>query len=54
MGVAEAFPVGEYIEEELEARGWSQADFADILKRPAQFVSEIISGKKELTRESAA
>lgn len=54
MSVAEAFPVGEYIEEELEARGWSQADFADILKRPAQFVSEIISGKKELTRESAA
>ena len=40
MGVAEAFPVGEYIEEELEARGWSQADFADILKRPAQFVSQ--------------
>lgn len=54
MGVAEAFPVGEYIEEELEARGWSQGDFAHILKRPAQFVSEIISGKKELTRESAA
>lgn len=54
MSVAEAFPVGEYIEDELEARGWSQADFADILKRPAQFVSEIVSGKKELTRESAA
>ena len=28
MGVAEAFPVGEYIEEELEARGWSQADLS--------------------------
>lgn len=51
---AEVFPVGDYIADELEARGWTQTDFADILGRPAQFVSEIISGKKEITRESAA
>lgn len=54
QAVAERFPVGEYLAEELEARGWTQADFADVLGRPAQFVSEIISGKKEITRESAA
>ncbi|MGO2613162.1 MULTISPECIES: HigA family addiction module antitoxin [Corynebacterium] len=37
----------------MDARGWTQAAFAEILGRPAQFVSEIISGKKEITRESA-
>lgn len=51
---AEAFPAGEILGDELEARGWSQADFAEVLDRPTQFVSEIISGKKEITRESAA
>lgn len=54
MNIAEAFPVGEYIADELEARGWSRSDLAEILQRPPQFVSEIITGKKELTRESAA
>jgi HTH-type transcriptional regulator / antitoxin HigA len=53
-GPAEAFPVGEHLLEEIEARGWTQAEFADILGRPAQVISEIISGKKEITRESAA
>jgi HTH-type transcriptional regulator/antitoxin HigA len=52
--LAEAFPPGETLAEELEARHWSQSDFAQILGRPAQFVSEIIAGKKEITRESAA
>jgi HTH-type transcriptional regulator/antitoxin HigA len=52
--LVEAFPPGDFLTEELEARHWSQSDFALILGRPAQFVSEIISGKKEITRESAA
>lgn len=52
--LAEAFPAGEFLADELEARGWTQAEFATIIDRPAQFVSEIISGKKEITRESAA
>jgi HTH-type transcriptional regulator/antitoxin HigA len=52
--LAEVFPAGEYLAEELEERGWTQAEFAEILGRPPQFVSEIISGKKEITRESAA
>ena len=47
-------PVGELLGEELEARSWSQADFAAVLDRPTQFVSEIVTGKKEITRESAA
>ncbi|MGI5506301.1 helix-turn-helix domain-containing protein [Lentzea sp. CA-135723] len=40
--------------EELEARGWTQAEFAEILGRPAQVISEIMSGRKEITRDSAA
>lgn len=51
--LAEVFPVGEMLADELDARAWNQAEFAEILGRPAQFVSEIISGKKEITRESA-
>lgn len=47
-------PVGELLGREIEARGWSQTDFAAILERPTQFVSEIVNGKKEITRESAA
>ncbi len=47
-------PVGELLETELATRGWSQVDFAAVLGRPAQFVSEIVTGKKEITRESAA
>jgi HTH-type transcriptional regulator/antitoxin HigA len=52
--LAEAFPAGEFLADELEARRWTQAEFAAVLDRPAQFVSEIISGKKEITRESAS
>jgi len=51
--LAEIFPVGDMLADELGARGWTQAEFAEILGRPAQFVSEILSGKKEITRESA-
>ncbi|MFF3182064.1 transcriptional regulator [Rhodococcus pyridinivorans] len=47
-------PVGELLGRELDARGWTQADFASVLDRPTQFVSEIVTGKKEITRESAA
>lgn len=52
--LAEAFPAGEILADELDARGWTQAEFAEVLGRPAQFVSEIIAGKKEITRESAS
>lgn len=52
--LVEAFPPGDFLAEELEARHWSQIDFAQILGRPPQFVSEIVAGKKEITRESAA
>lgn len=52
--LADQVPPGEILADELEERHWSQTEFAEILGRPTQFVSEIISGKKEITRESAA
>lgn len=39
--------------ERLARRGWSQGDLAVIMDRPAQWVSEVANGHKEITRESA-
>lgn len=50
---AEVFPPGDFIKEEMEERGWSQADLAHILSRPVQTVNEILSGKKSITPETA-
>jgi len=49
----EAFAPGEYLREELDARGWSQLDLADILGRPPQAVNEIINGKRSITPDTA-
>jgi HTH-type transcriptional regulator/antitoxin HigA len=49
----EAFSPGEYISEELEARGWSQLDLAEILGRPPQAVNEIIKAKRAITPDTA-
>jgi HTH-type transcriptional regulator/antitoxin HigA len=50
---AEAFPPGEYLRDELAERGWAEGEFAEIIGRPAQAVSEILNGKKEITPETA-
>lgn len=50
---AEIFPPGEFIADELEARGWSQIELAEILNRPARLVSELVSGKRAITPETA-
>ena len=50
---AEVFPRGEFLREELEARGWTQADLAKILGRPQHLISEIIDGKRAVTAEVA-
>lgn len=49
----EAFPPGEFIKDELEARGWEQRDLAEIMGRPERLVSELIGGKRALTPETA-
>ena len=43
---AEVFPAGEYLRDELDERGWTVTEFAEILGRPVQAVSEILNGKK--------
>jgi len=50
---AEVFAPGEFIREELEVRGWSQNDLAAILGRPPRVVSEVVTGKRAITPETA-
>lgn len=44
---------GEVLVLMLAHREWTQGAFAEILVRPLQFVNEVISGRKEITRRSA-
>lgn len=50
---AEVFPPGEFLADELDARGWTQEEFAKIIRRPTKVVNEIIMGKKAVTPETA-
>ena len=50
---AEVFSPGELIKDEIDARGWSQAEFAEVLGRPGRLVSELIAGKRAITPETA-
>ncbi|MCX5771622.1 MAG: helix-turn-helix domain-containing protein [Candidatus Hydrogenedentes bacterium] len=50
---AETFAPGEYLKDELEARGWSQIDFAHIIGRDPKTVNMILSGKMRITEDTA-
>jgi len=50
---AEVFPPGEFIREELEARGWTQEDLAQIMGRPVRLVNELVNAKKQITPDTA-
>lgn len=50
---AEVFSPGEFIREEIEARGWMQEDLAEILDRPLRLVNEITTGRRGITPETA-
>lgn len=50
---AEIFPPGEFLRDELDARGWTQSEFAKIIGRPARVVNEVIAGKRGITPETA-
>lgn len=49
----EVFSPGEYIREELEARGWTQDVLATIIDRSPRLVNEIITAKRAITPETA-
>ncbi len=50
---AEVFAPGEIINLELEARGWTQLDLAEILGKSVSNVSQILTGKIGITPETA-
>lgn len=50
---AEVCPPGDILIEELEARGWTQKDLAEIMQRPVQTINEIVKGVKQITPETA-
>jgi HTH-type transcriptional regulator/antitoxin HigA len=50
---AEVFPPGEFLRDELEARGWTQTEFARIIRRPLRLVNEIITGKRDISPDTA-
>jgi HTH-type transcriptional regulator / antitoxin HigA len=50
---AEVFPPGEFLADELAERGWTQTEFAEIIRRPVKLVNEIIAGRKSVTPETA-
>lgn len=50
---AEVFPPGEFLRDELEERGWTQTDLAEILGRPVAMVNEIIAAKRGISPETA-
>ena len=50
---AQIFPPGEFIQEELESRGWTQEELAEIMGRPRRLVNELVAGKKAITPETA-
>lgn len=50
---AVVFPPGETLRDELEERGWTQAEFAEILGRPQSRINEILNGKRAITPDLA-
>jgi HTH-type transcriptional regulator/antitoxin HigA len=50
---AEVFPPCDFLREEMEARGWTAPDLADLLGEIHQFADEILSDERALTPEIA-
>lgn len=48
-----AIPPGEYLSEEIEARGLSRKELAKRMGRPLNAINEIINGKKTITAETS-
>ena len=53
MNVAEIFAPGDFLQEELDARGWTQVEFAEVMGRSQKLVSQLITGKIGITPETA-
>lgn len=44
---------GEILKDELDSRGWTQGDFAEITGKPLQAINAIIAGKRAIIPETA-
>lgn len=53
MDTTEFFAPGEFLRDELQERGWTQADLGEIMGRPTRLINEIIAGKKAITPDTA-
>ncbi len=53
IALAEVFPPGEYLRDELEERGWTQEEFAEIIGKSFKQVNELLSGRAALTAPMA-
>ena len=51
--IAETFPPGEFIQEELDAREWKQIDLAEIIGSSPNVVNELVLGKRSVTPDTA-
>jgi HTH-type transcriptional regulator / antitoxin HigA len=51
--IAKAFPPGDFIKEELDARGWTQHALAQILGRQTSVVSSVVNGKRAISLDIA-
>ncbi len=50
---AEVFPPGDFLREELEERGWTQGDLAEIIGKNLRTVNDVVSGKRGISPETA-
>lgn len=50
---AEPFPPGEYIQQALETRGWTQDDLAEVMGRSRHTIMRLLHGQTAITPESA-
>ena len=50
---ARVSPPGRILSRELDARGWTQRDLAEIMERPPQTINAIVKGNKQITPETA-
>ena len=51
--VAECFLPGDFIREELDERGWTQAHLAEIIGKTPGMVNKLINGKRKVTPDIA-
>jgi HTH-type transcriptional regulator/antitoxin HigA len=50
---ARLVPPGRILRQELDARGWTQKDFSEIIDLSEKAISAIVNGRKQITPEAA-